>query len=43
MLATTDELVEADEEELEVEEGVVVVIDEHNGISQSSHAPPGCL
>ena len=31
-------------EELEMEEGVaVVVIDEHKGTSQSSHAPPGCL
>ena len=44
VLATVDELVEADEEELEMEEGVaVVVIDEHKGTSQSSHAPPGCL
>ena len=33
--------VEADEEKLE--EGVVVVIEEHKGTSQSSHAPSGSL
>ena len=39
MLATVDELEEADDEEMEMEEGVVVVIEEHKGTSQSSHLP----
>ena len=40
---TVLELVTVEEDEEELEGGVVVVIEEHKGTSQSSHAPSGSL